>query len=373
VKVLDFGISKVDDAASAGGLTKTSALMGTAYYMSPEQMMTPKGIDHRSDIWSLGVILYELLGGRVPFTGDTVPEIVAGILNNEPSPLRELRPDVPPALEAVVVKCMQTKAADRYSSVAKLAAALAPFASANDRAPQSVLAISRVLGEEEQIASTPPPSLAKTELGNAQAQTGPNAGVPPTAASPGIAPLTPGGSFVPQKTALLHTPMPSSQPGIGVTAQAMSTSAITPKKSSPMPMIAGGAALLVALAIGGFVAFGKKSTNADTPSTGGGIVATSSPSTTTSSPPATASAETKAIPTSTSLTVLEPIPSAAPSVAASAGVATRVTTTVTGKGTKPVASAAAVTTAAATPSVTATATASAAATGSKNPLNMGIK
>ena len=110
IKVLDFGISKTGDAPTAA-LTKTSALMGTCFYMSPEQLTNPKGVDHRSDIWSLGVILYELLAGRPPFLGESVPEIIGGILSNQPESIRTLRAEVPFGLEVVIGKCMQTKPA----------------------------------------------------------------------------------------------------------------------------------------------------------------------------------------------------------------------------------------------------------------------
>ena len=68
--------------------------------MSPEQLTNPKGVDHRSDIWSLGVILYELLSGEQPFVGESVPEIIGGILSNHPDGVRTLRADVPVGLEA---------------------------------------------------------------------------------------------------------------------------------------------------------------------------------------------------------------------------------------------------------------------------------
>jgi serine/threonine protein kinase len=80
IKVLDFGISKVGGADAS--MTQTSSMMGSPYYMSPEQMTSSKSVDARTDIWALGVILYELLSGHVPYEGDTVPEIVAQVLQS---------------------------------------------------------------------------------------------------------------------------------------------------------------------------------------------------------------------------------------------------------------------------------------------------
>jgi serine/threonine-protein kinase len=143
VKVLDFGISKVVDAPS-GSLTKTASVMGTPFYMSPEQLLSAKNVDHRSDIWSLGVIIYELLAGHPPFWGETQPEVIAKILENRPPPLRARRPDVAPLLESVVSRCLRSRVDERFSSVADLAIALLPFGGAEDR--ERVAAISRVLG-----------------------------------------------------------------------------------------------------------------------------------------------------------------------------------------------------------------------------------
>jgi serine/threonine-protein kinase len=103
VKVLDFGISKTTGIAGSRGdaaMTKTSALMGSPLHMSPEQMRSSRDVDSRSDIWSLGVILYELLTGSPPFTADTMPELVLRVVQGAPpAPLRRRRPDAPPALE----------------------------------------------------------------------------------------------------------------------------------------------------------------------------------------------------------------------------------------------------------------------------------
>jgi serine/threonine-protein kinase len=130
VKVLDFGISKVTGLGPTGphmGMTKTSAVMGSPHYMSPEQMQSSRAVDARTDIWSLGVILYELLAGEVPFSGDTLPEVCVKIATQQPPPLRDRRPDAPGGIEEVILKCLKKDRLARYSNVAELAVALAPF------------------------------------------------------------------------------------------------------------------------------------------------------------------------------------------------------------------------------------------------------
>ena len=153
VKVLDFGISKLVEP-DAARLTQTTAAMGSPHYMSPEQLISSKHVDPRSDIWSLGVIVYELVSGSRPFGGDTMPEVVAQVLNNEPERLSALRADVSLDLELVVARCLATDTKDRYQNVAELAAALLPFATDPAMAAASVERITRVLGG----ASIPPPA-----------------------------------------------------------------------------------------------------------------------------------------------------------------------------------------------------------------------
>src|SRR5258708_36523705 len=89
------------------GMTKTAVSMGSPLDMSPEQMRSTRDVDARADIWAMGVILYELLVAKAPFHGETMPELVLTIATEAPESLRAQRPDVPPALEAVVLRCLE--------------------------------------------------------------------------------------------------------------------------------------------------------------------------------------------------------------------------------------------------------------------------
>ena len=129
VKVLDFGISKIaGDEDSDCSLTDTGSALGSPRYMSPEQVRDAKRVGPASDIWALGVILYELVSGTTPFLADTAPGVYARIIADPPRPLRELRADVPAVLEAICARCLQKDATRRYPNVATLAQALASFA-----------------------------------------------------------------------------------------------------------------------------------------------------------------------------------------------------------------------------------------------------
>jgi serine/threonine protein kinase len=142
VKVLDFGISKVADfnRANAQELTASGLVMGSPGYMSPEQVRNAKAADARSDIWALGVILYELLSGVSPFVGDTLGDTFARIISETPAPLRQLRPEVPAALAAAISQCWERRIDRRTQSVGELAANLAPFASR-----EAALSVERIL------------------------------------------------------------------------------------------------------------------------------------------------------------------------------------------------------------------------------------
>jgi serine/threonine-protein kinase len=128
LKVLDFGISKFEPLSEpTDDLTSSRALLGTPLYMSPEQLKSPKTVDARADIWSLGVVMYELLAGKAPFTGNTVGELCFSIVETRPKSLSSMRDDVPAALDRVVQRCLRRDPSDRYASAEELARALAPF------------------------------------------------------------------------------------------------------------------------------------------------------------------------------------------------------------------------------------------------------
>jgi serine/threonine-protein kinase len=165
IKVLDFGISKLTEVAgSAPGvaMTQTSALMGSPLYMSPEQMRSSRDVDSQTDLWALGIILFELIAGRTPFQGESVPELAVKVVT-EPAPaIRTFRPDVPGALEAIVLKCLEKDRRQRYRNVGELALALLPFAPA--RAKASVDRISGIV--QAARLSSGAPAVPASPLGS---------------------------------------------------------------------------------------------------------------------------------------------------------------------------------------------------------------
>jgi eukaryotic-like serine/threonine-protein kinase len=135
VKVLDFGISKVtgSNASADQGMTATSAIMGSPLYMSPEQLMSARDVDMRTDVWALGVICFELLTRTLPFSAETLPQLCMAISTLPPVPLRQLRPDLPARLEALLLRCLAKDRSQRVSNVAEFAAELVLFAPARAR------------------------------------------------------------------------------------------------------------------------------------------------------------------------------------------------------------------------------------------------
>jgi serine/threonine protein kinase/tetratricopeptide (TPR) repeat protein len=126
VKVLDFGLAKLSDrfasemaATQVAPITSEGAVMGTVPYMSPEQLRG-QAIDHRSDIFSLGVLLYEMATGRRPFGGATNTDVMTAILRDDPAPLTHIKPDLPDHMSRIVARCLEKEPAERYSSAKDL-------------------------------------------------------------------------------------------------------------------------------------------------------------------------------------------------------------------------------------------------------------
>jgi serine/threonine-protein kinase len=129
VKILDFGIAKriVDEARR--GLTNPARSLGSPWYMSPEQMMDPSRVDARSDVWSLGVLLFELLTSDHPFDGEGVPEVCAKVLSAPAPCMSDYRRGIPHGLDRVIARCLEKDPARRFPNVAALAESLLEFGS----------------------------------------------------------------------------------------------------------------------------------------------------------------------------------------------------------------------------------------------------
>ena len=165
VKVLDFGISKagvrkntLEDVDLMTG--DTTQIMGSPHYMSPEQIRSTKDVDTRADIWSLGVVLYELITNHSPFDGGEVTTLIAQVLHEPHRTVRSLLPDVPTGLEEVIDHCLQKDPAKRYQSAAELAVALLAFAPKRSRAvaERAMTMMQRATGQQIAFDSLPPPA-----------------------------------------------------------------------------------------------------------------------------------------------------------------------------------------------------------------------
>src|SRR5204862_4112118 len=124
--VTDFGIAKAIHAAGGEPLTQTGIAVGTPLYMSPEQAAGGDDVDGRSDLYSLGCVLYEMLGGQPPFTGPTVESVVRQHLITEAAPITNLRPTVPAEVAGALARTLAKNPADRFNPAAQFVQALTP-------------------------------------------------------------------------------------------------------------------------------------------------------------------------------------------------------------------------------------------------------
>ena len=134
LKVLDFGISKVSfaDDRDALSVTQSGEVIGSPAYMAPEQIRSFGEVDPRSDVWALGVILYELLTGKWPFPGKASVEMIAMVLERKPDPVSKYRAGLPPALEDLLLRCVEKDLGKRLASASELRQALEPFLAPDD-------------------------------------------------------------------------------------------------------------------------------------------------------------------------------------------------------------------------------------------------
>jgi serine/threonine-protein kinase len=188
VKVLDFGIAKVNDGVSTS--TRTGAVMGTAYYMSPEQIIGSKGVDHRTDIWALGVVAYEMLTGTRPFDGETVGALALAIHATNPPPPSLVNGALPQAVDAWFARACARDVAQRFQSVKEMSRSLASIlgesrgrvlSDVDGSAPMAPLAM-----------NTPIPTGSAPQMGSAPAfaQSAPSTQSAPILMPDGPRPLT---------------------------------------------------------------------------------------------------------------------------------------------------------------------------------------
>ncbi|MBL9022927.1 MAG: serine/threonine protein kinase [Myxococcales bacterium] len=182
IKVLDFGIAKVkmETASEAGdaGLTRTGTMLGSPLYMSPEQARGSKAIDHRADIWSLGIVLYEMVCGRTPFHHiDALGELIIAICSEAPRPVQDFAPWVAPEVASIIHKAIRVDPAERYQTAAEMLEAVRALLPSTNVEEDMIIGVTEA--EKSAVArrlTMPPPPNAIA----------PSVSVPPPAPSPSI-------------------------------------------------------------------------------------------------------------------------------------------------------------------------------------------
>ena len=263
VKVIDFGLSKMtapnDLGARDASLTANDFAMGSPYYMSPEQLRGLKHVDARTDVWALGVILYELLAGRRPFDGTTLTAVCASIAADTQAPLTTLREDVPAALDALIGRCLEKDIKRRIQTVDELVRGLQPFGTGEDavqvdfltdpppplssgsprsapRSNREAPAVPAPPSSASKARTAEPPAAVSNADSPAAAPPASQAAVPaaPQRPAPRPAMLPPAAIATPPALpSAVATPLPASPSAIATPPPALLSAVVTPLPASP--------------------------------------------------------------------------------------------------------------------------------------------
>jgi serine/threonine-protein kinase len=280
LKVLDFGISKAlqDDGTPDPRLTETQAVFGSPTYMSPEQIRSSKNVDQRSDMWSLGVALFEMLTGKLPFVADNVAGLLASVIADAPFRVSAFVPNIPPMVEAIVLGCLEKDAAKRIGSAAELATRLAPFAS--PAGAELAKHVEQYVHGLSKSGSSP--SLAAPGTGSSPSLSAPGTGsspslpAPPPFSSPSFAPPPPGAVSMPLPPLLpLASPSGPAPPvAFGTTGTDLSATgpaalrATTARRGQARAVALAAAALVLVGVIGGIVYLTRRGPSPERAATG---------------------------------------------------------------------------------------------------------
>ena len=267
VKVLDFGIAKIlsQEQFQLQIATHSTAIMGSPVYMAPEQMRAAKAADGRSDLWSLGVIFYQLLAGRVPFEAESLPELCARVLTSTAPPL-DASLGLPPGLAEVVLRCLENEPNQRFATAEQLVEALTPFFTTKPVMLPEVSTLATALEKERaravahEGATLPAATAALLDAKSAKTVADRGVAVVPAAAisSPALSGGSPSGAALPAAS----TPVPSGKSSANSTGRRKTIAQVLAENEPLIPAgvpkesPGSGRALLVMLMAAGVVSGG---------------------------------------------------------------------------------------------------------------------